>query len=624
MARNLMVLFVVVVLSISGFAWYHAKSIRPLKTLPLRLAHWEDTTSRANIQQVLRSTGFESTKEGRQNFGYTESIHWFRCHLDSDSLPEELTLEIRNHVINYVELLVIQQGKIVSLTKTGDWLPFSYRPIPTKTFAFPIDSHANPTADYYLRIDNRYENLATEILLWQTSDFEDKEQREYFLWGIFTGVVALVVLLNLIFWNVTSDKVYFWYALYIAGLSVRQFADSGLGFQYVWANFPAINAPNPVIEAIWLYIPAAIQFQQYFLDLRHTDRPLFRTGQILKYILWIGLVIMIGLQVADIPRHYPSTTVVITSIHAVLANVIMFVFIWSSVVALRSNDDLKRAYGAAFALQTLAQAGNVIQNTMRFQTGSTYLIDPYLILIAVFFIDLVVFAYLLAYRFRHSLSQNQQLRIDLAQSQQDMNQQIIGVLDSERQHIHHLLRSDVGQRLQQTRQLLTNVAPSPLLTDSVRLIEQVDNDLEQIVQNKLPVSVVEKGLVNSLHELAEQLNQTQSVQFTFQQKGPIPKLTTEQEVQLYRIGNELVNNILKHAQATSAQIELETNSEGILLTVRDDGKGFDTSAVSEKTGGIGVRNLYTRVRNLQAELRMESGRSGTSITVRIPQKIQTS
>ncbi|GAB3718560.1 7TM diverse intracellular signaling domain-containing protein [Spirosoma flavus] len=624
MARNLMVLFVLVVLAISGFAWYHNKSIQPLKTLPLRLAHWEDTTNQASIRQIIRSRNFESAREGRQNFGYTESIHWFRFQLKPDSLPDELTLEIRNHVINYVELFVIQQGKIVSLTKTGDWLPFSIRPIPTKTFAFPIDARANPTADYYLRLDNRYENLATEILLWRTSDFEDKEQREYFLWGIFSGVVVLVVLLNLIFWNVTSDKVYLWYALYVAGLSLRQFADSGLGFQYLWPGIPAINAPNPVIEAIWLYIPAVIQFQHYFLNLRRMNRPLFRIGQVLKYLLWTGWLVLIFMQIGDFPRRYPQMDVIITSIHAVVANCIMFVFVWVSVVAIRSKDDLKRAYGAAFAFQTLAQSFNVIQNTMRFQTGSTYLIDPYLILTVVFFIDLVVFAYLLAYRFRQSLSQNQQLRIDLTQSQQETNQQIIDVLDAERQHIHQLLRSDVGLRLQQARQLLANVVPSPLLTDSVRLVEQVDNELEQIVQNKLPVSVVEKGLITSFDELTEQLNQTQPVRFIFQQKGPVPKLTVEQEVQLYRIGNELINNIIKHADATTTQVELATNSDDVLLIVRDDGKGFDTSAVGKTASGIGVRNLYDRVHKLQGDIHMESGRNGTTITVSIPQKIQTS
>ncbi|MGM9511635.1 sensor histidine kinase [Larkinella sp. GY13] len=621
MARNLILLFSLVILAISGFAWYHAKSVSPLKVLPIQLAHWEDTTSRATVRQVLQlGIKFVPTPPGKLNFGYTESIHWFRYRLEPDRMPNELTLEIRNHVISYVDLIAVRQGKIVSLTQTGSWLPFARRPTPTKTFAFPID--ASQPADYYLRLDNRYENLATDILLWRTSDFENKEQREYFLWGIFTGVVLLVVLLNLIFWKATADRVYLWYAIYLTGLSLRQYADSGLGFQYVWPNFPEMNAPNPVIQANWLYVPAILQFQQYFLNLRQEEHALFRTTQGLKYFLWAGSIMLLVLQLTGVSRYFPQTEAIITSIHAVLAIIVLTVFVWVSLVAVKSDDNLKQLYGVGFTIQTAGQILNVIQNILRFSTGSSYLVDPYLLLTIIFFIDLVVFAYLLAYRYRQSFRQNQELQISLAQAQQGTNQQIIDVLDSERRHIHQLLLSEVGKRLHKTRHTLSVVNPSPMLADAVQLIEQIDQDLEQIAQNKLPVAVVEKGLTQSLTELVQQLNQTQSVQFTFTQMGGQPVLTTEQEVQIHRIITELITNVIKHAQATRAQVTLVTDAGGISLTVSDDGKGFDRVSTDRKAG-IGTQNLKARARDLQAQVRQESGDSGTTITLLIPQ-IQTS
>jgi signal transduction histidine kinase len=622
MTRNLILLFSLVILAILGFAWYHAKSVGPLKVLPLQLAHWEDTTGRATIRQVMQpGARFDPAPSGKLNFGYTESIHWLRYRLEPGRVPNELTLEIRNHVINYIDLIAVRQGKIVSMTQTGNWFPFARRPTPTKTFAFPIDA-SQPT-DYYLRLDNRYENLATDILLWRTSDFENKEQREYFLWGIFTGVVILVVLLNLIFWKATADRVYLWYAIYITGLSVRQYADSGLGFQYLWPAFPEINAPNPVIQSVWLYIPAVLQFQQYFLNLRQDNHALYRTTQILKYILWAGSIVLLVLQLTGVSRQFPQTEAIITSIHAVLAITLLAVFLWVSLVAVRSDDNLKRIYGVGFSIQTVGQILNVIQNLLRFSTGSHYFIDPYLILTVIFFIDLVVFAYLLSYRYRQSFRQNQELQISLAQARQETNQQIIDLLDSERRHIHQLLLSEVGERLHKTRQTLSGVNPSPMLADAVRLIGQIDQDLEQIAQNKLPVAVVEKGLIQSLTELVQQLNQTQSVQFTFTQTGGQPVLTIEQEVQLYRIITELITNVIKHAQASHAQVTLATEGGVISVTVSDDGKGFDR-VNPERSEGIGLQNLDARARDLQAQVRQESGDSGTKTTVLIPSKIQTS
>ncbi|GAB3541548.1 sensor histidine kinase [Spirosoma fluminis] len=624
MVRNLIGLFVVVVLSISGLAWYHAQSVRSINAQPLFLFHWEDTTAQATIRQVIHVPDFKPVRLHRQSFGYTESLHWFRFRLSAGDTPRELTLDVRNQTINRLDVIAVQNGRLLSVTRTGDWLPFSQRPILTKSFAFPVYLDAHQTIDYYVRVDKRFENLATEITLWRTSDFEDKEQRAYFLWGIFVGVVVLVVLLNFIYWGTTSDRVYLWYALYVLGLTLRQAADTGLGFQYLWPALPALNAPDPVIQALWLYIPAMLQFQQYFLNLQEENKPLFRVTQIMKYVFWAGSLIIIVLQILAIPQQYPEIVITITRIHAVLANIMTVLFVWTAVVALRSDNELRQLYGAGAALQTACQLINIIQNTMRYLANSTYFIDPYLILTVIFFIDLVVFAYLLAYRYRQSLSEQQQLTINLAQSRQETNQQIIEVLDAEREQIHTLLQVNVCRRLQEAGQTLENGMSSPKLAESRRLIQQVDTDLNQILQNSLPVVVAEKGLTNSLFELIQHLNQTQPVPFTLTRTGDVPFLSIGQEVQLYRIGTELITNVIKHANATQANVVVSADSERVSLTVSDNGKGFDTATVAEATGGIGVRNLYARARELRAEVTIKSGRNGTTIAVLIPQKIQTS
>ncbi len=623
MVRNLIGLFVLVVLAIWGFAWYHTKSVEPLKAQPLPLFHWADTTNRATIRQAIQTSSFKPVRQQRQNFGHTESIHWFRFRLTAGKEPKELTLDAQNHTINYLDFMVVQNGKLVALTKTGDWLPFGQRPVPTKTFAFPIYLNAYQTADYYLRADERYENLATQFTLWRTSDFEDREQRHYFLWGIFAGVVVLIVLINLIFWSTTDDVVYVWYAIYVMALSIRQAADSGLGFQYIWPTLPILNAPDPVIQSIWLYVPALLQFQQYFLNLRQEHRWLFRATQVMKYSFCTGFFLIIVLQLSGIPRHYPEITAIITCMHASLIDAAMVLLGWTIVVSLRSGDALKQVYAVGLSLQLVGQIVTSIQSLMRNGAYRTYFIDPYLILTVVFFIDLVVFAYLLAYRYRQSISQNQQLVLRLAQTQQEANQSIIEVLDAERQQVYNLLLFEVGQHLRTVQQLLKNEPDSALLTDSVRLIQKVDTDLAHTSQNRLPVAVAEKGLTASLSNLIHQLNLTQTVLFTWTQTGGKSDLSVNQEVALYRIANELMNNILKHAQATQAQVTLVTEDKGVSLRVSDNGRGFDVSASLEKTDGIGVKNLQARAHELQADLTMDSDQTGTTIVVFIPQKIQT-
>lgn len=620
MIRNLIGLLVLVVFIIWGMGWYHLDSTKKLKGQPITLFHWEDSTAKATLSQVMRTEDFKLVTQQRPNFGYTESIHWFKFRLETQSIPQEVSLEIKNLLINHLELFEVHEGKVTSLGKSGDGLPFSQRPTPSRTFVYPISLEAYDAADFYLRLDKRYENLATEITLWNTGDFENRDQREYLLWGIFVGVVLFIIILNIIFWNATQDTVYLWYSAYIAGLTLRQFADSGLGFQYLWPNLPALNYPDAIIQSLWLYVPAQLQFQQQFLELRKTNPLNYKISQALKYTFLLCLTVLVFLQISGIINKYTAAPLLISRVHAVLSTCTMISFLWIVVIQLRSDDSLKKMYGVGLGVQMIGQFFIIIQNLLRNKVNGLFFIDSYFILFFIFFIDLILFAYLLAYRYRKSLNENQQLQLNLIQTQQATNQKIIEVLDSERQQVHEMLLSDVGQRLTASQNALINAKHSPILTDALRLIGNANEDLSRISENRLPVEFIEKGLTQSLTEFTKQLNQSQKVKFSFKQIGELHKLAIKDEIQLYRISTELVNNILKHAQATRAEIRLEQKHNCLILCVEDDGKGIDIAKIQGGGGGIGFKNLYARAQELNAEVLLDSTDKGTCISL----KIQTS
>lgn len=624
MIRNLIILFVVVVITILALGRYHLSSTQSVTAQPLNLFHWKDPSGKATIAQAMQTTGFRPAPRRRQNFGYTESIHWFRFRQQTALAPSELSLELKNHAIHHLELFAVQNGRVTSLGKTGNWQPFDQRPTPTKTFIYPIYLDPHQTIDFYLRVDKQHENLATDITLWRTSDFENRDQREYFLWGIFVGVVILVVLLNLIFWRLTNDRMYLWYGAYLLGLTLRQAADTGLGFQYLWPTVPMINHPDALIEALWLYLPSMLHFQQHFLNLREENKRVFLASQALKYTLLTAFISLVFLQLLGVPQHFADLQTIVTSTHAILANLVMLVFLANVWVGLRSPDPLKKVYAVGVALVVFSQLFVITQNLMRNRADGVYFIDAYLIVIVIFFIDLVVFAYLLAYRYRNSITDNRTLQISLAQTQQDTNQKIIDVLESERQQVSELLISDVGQRLKEAQRVLANVTESHALADSRRLISKAHNSLENISRNILPVEFAEKGLAYALTELVQQLNMSQRTKFIFTQTGSVFSLSASQEVQLYRMAGELVNNVLKHAQATQARVTLSYQPDALQLMVEDNGSGFNAAKVAETRGGIGLRNLHARADELNAQLRIDSTDVGTKVVLDVSSKIQTS
>jgi len=620
MIRNLIVLFVIVVVVVMGMAAYHLRSVRVIGEQPVQLFHWEDTGGRATVQAVMRTAGFRPVRQRRVNVGYTESVHWFRFRLVANRAPQDLTFEIRNPTIDWLELFAVKNGRINSLGQTGSRLPFVQRPSPTKTFAYLLTVKPDQPTDYYLRLDKRYENLATELILWRTNDFEDKEQREYLLWGIFSGVVGLIVLLAFLFFAVTRDPVYAFYGLYVLALALRQFADTGLGFQYLWPETPAINHPDAVIMALWLYIPAMFQFQQYFLQFRTESKRMFWATEILKYVFLTLFLVLVIAQITGLTESYTGSYRLITQTHAILANLAFLAFIGGVVVGLKSTDTLKQLYGIGFGIQIFGQLFVYAQNLMRYQPDGVFFVDAYLILIVNFFIDLVILAYLLAYRYRKSIDEQRQLKLVLAQTQQQTNEAIIDVLESERQQVGNLILTDVGGRLTQTRALLSGLSPNPLLTEAVSLIDKTDDCLDQILRDSLPSDLLEKGLATALAELVEQRNQTGSVRLLFRDdtnltNGQVGSSSPTRTRQLYRIANELINNLVKHAHAAEGQVLFSEATTGWHLTVSDNGRGFDAGQAGQE-GGIGLKNLYARAQTLEATVQIKSGLGGTTVTVR--------
>lgn len=90
------------------------------------------------------------------------------------------------------------------------------------------------------------------------------------------------------------------------------------------------------------------------------------------------------------------------------------------------------------------------------------------------------------------------------------------------------------------------------------------------------------------------------------------------EEELYRIAQEGLNNVVKHAEATQVQIQLKYDENAVLLKMIDDGKGFEPETVSQ-SGGFGLQGIQERVQQLGGTLKIESVPfSGTRLSVRIP------
>ncbi|WP_435357293.1 sensor histidine kinase [Emticicia sp. SJ17W-69] len=618
MIRNLLILLLLVIASIFGFSWYHYHSVKNINSLTLEIEHFEDLQNINDPNKLIQSDLFKKLPQSQSNFGNIKTIQWFRFKLEAGLVPRELSLEITNHTINELELFELKNDTLISLGKTGDWYKFSQRPSPTKNFVYPINLDSYQKATYLLKVDKKDENLITEILLWNTNDFENSDQRTYFLWGFFVGIVLLIVMLSMIFGWLTKDPVYIWFTLYILGLSLRQLTDSGLGFQYIWYDFPIFNRPNPLLQALWLFLPTMLQFQQYFFELKKYHKKLYYLAEFFKYFFISLFCVFLILQLSGYVLNH-NLYVLSAKIHSISSSLGTCVFLLIAIVHLRSKDILKRFFAIAILVQLLGFILVIVKNLLQqYQEKNLIMPESHIIYLWIFLIDMILFTYILSVRYRSSYNKNQQLQIGLIQVQQEVNQGVIDSLESEREQINLMLQSGVGDKLIEAQNQIKNLENTPLLSDSLKLIDKANQDLSKISKNLLPIEFAEKGLVQTVQELILKLNQTQKITFNYTVKGNETRLSTQKEVQIYRIISELINNILKHSAASIAQISFNYENQKLIVLTEDNGKGFEISKLDASTSGIGVKNLYSRVSYLKGEIKIDSGNEGTKITIEIP------
>jgi two-component system, NarL family, sensor kinase len=151
-------------------------------------------------------------------------------------------------------------------------------------------------------------------------------------------------------------------------------------------------------------------------------------------------------------------------------------------------------------------------------------------------------------------------------------------------------------------------------TDGVKLLEEATVELRKAAYNLMPEILLTQGLASAVQAFCEKMMSKSKTVIDFQSIGNRTEITDAFDLPIYRIIQELVHNIIKHAQAKHALVQLNFEIDGTLnITVEDDGTGLPKNAF-EKPLSMGLKNVKERVADLSGKLDIQSSKeSGTSI-----------
>ena len=151
------------------------------------------------------------------------------------------------------------------------------------------------------------------------------------------------------------------------------------------------------------------------------------------------------------------------------------------------------------------------------------------------------------------------------------------------------------------------------------IAERLDGDVEQLAWQLRPTALDDLGLRAALANYLEEWSQRHGVATELHTSGLFDhRLAPEVETALYRIGQEALNNVAKHARATRVEMILERRSDCVLLILEDDGIGFELTHEADDRRGFGLVGMRERATLVGATLEVESAPgNGTTILVRI-------
>jgi signal transduction histidine kinase len=156
-----------------------------------------------------------------------------------------------------------------------------------------------------------------------------------------------------------------------------------------------------------------------------------------------------------------------------------------------------------------------------------------------------------------------------------------------------------------------------LLKNSLTILDDAVNEVRNISHNMMPTALMNYGIVEALAGLVNKINDSKQITIVFNNNDFNITLDKETEITLYRIIQELINNMLKHSKATQIDICLLNSQNQIQLSIKDNGIGFNVSEI-EHSKGIGWQNIYSRVSMLNGKILVNSQLgNGTEISITI-------
>lgn len=422
---------------------------------------------------------------------------------------------------------------------------------------------------------------------------------EAFFEKIYVGTLCFIIVFMVIIVVLVRKKIYTYYLFYLVGLAffyicthfyVAYFSDAATLFKNNWTL---------LILAYSFMLMGYINFSQEFLS-----GTTFLNAKYIKGLTGLKFFFIL-LQIVGLVLIWLNIPIVKLSYLTIFGILPLFLmYIWVFIFKAIQNKHKPvflfmlsyiPIFFAGFLLEPLAEIGFIGDNVN-------------IIFYISHIIELITLSIAIIFRFRLIEIEKRYFEVEFLKQKKNLLQIELHTQEMERERLAKDLHDDLGGTLTAIRNIIVNKESELLL---LKLINKAIVDLRNVSRNLLPSNVKRLGFAKTIEQDINYLQISSKITFNLIYAGTERRIIeNERELHVYRIVSELLNNVVKHSEATAVTIQILYYENFVRISIEDNGIGFnkDKSFI-----GIGSLSIHSRIESLKSKLNIDSNSFGTII-----------
>jgi signal transduction histidine kinase len=290
------------------------------RTLLTHALFFEDKSKKLPWQEVLKQINWQKNDTNNFNGGISENNFWFKVDLNFEQ--DHLRIfQVSYPPLDYVTFYIISQGRLIKEVQTGDLIPFEQRELKDHHYVISHNALKNQTITLLIKVKTQG-SIVFPLLTASIEEYAAQRSLDQIGYGLYFGISISMLIYNLLLFFYLKDRSYLYYCAFVAGILFNSLAYTGIGFQWLWPDYPNFNRYAIPVTIALSFLTASV-FAQSFLQIKQRSK-------IAQHIFTGCIIFSLFAIVFTLFAEYSQSIKLVAVLQFILALIFLFtaLYLW--------------------------------------------------------------------------------------------------------------------------------------------------------------------------------------------------------------------------------------------------------------------------------------------------------